>query len=242
MSVQSCYRLRRAPGAEGFAGAWDAAMAQAGKALLDIAFDRVIHGEDLPIFDKMGQRIAARRRYSDRMMMFLLRGFYPERFGRYRFDRDEAGMPAAARAPEPMAQALARIESALPEEPQWLMAPGALSDLLANQREADRFAEANPEVVAQEAARDEKPYEPPPHDWEPYQACDQSRLDPRPPEPPVHDWVSELRISTSEAMRERERARYAPREGEEPWETEARLADERAERELKRRRKKGATP
>jgi hypothetical protein len=220
MSVQSCYRLRRAPGANGFAAAWDAAIAQAGRALLDLAFERVISGEDIPIFDKAGNRIGTRRRYSERMTMFLLRGFYPERFGRQRIDTDSGERDGAAPAvepPPPVAQTLAALEPEMPAEPHRLMAPGALSDLLANEREQERFAAAWPEQAARDAAQGaEQPAPPPDHKWDPFiPASDQSRLDPPPPPPPVHDWVAELRLKTTaeeKAAREAKRQRRKRRD------------------------------
>jgi len=202
MSVQSCYRLRRSPGAEGFARAWAAAIEQASQALLDLTFERVISGEEVPILARDGQRIGSRRRYSERMTMFMLRAYFPERFGR-RNDAAVTARTSDASAPPapPIADALAALDPALPDEPHRLMAPGALSDLIANEREAERFAAEYPDAAAREAARDAEleamPLEPPPHDWDPFiPATGQARLDARPPEPPVHDWVSELRLRT----------------------------------------------
>ena len=73
MTVQSCYRLRRSPGAENFAAAWDAALHQASKMLADLAFDRAINGSDEPIFDREGRRVGRRMRHNDKLLMFLLR-------------------------------------------------------------------------------------------------------------------------------------------------------------------------
>lgn len=137
MSVQGCHALRRAPGAEGFAAAWDAAIDHAGRSLLALAMERVVDGEDVPVFNANGQRIAARRRYSDRMMMFLLRAYHPERFG---------GGPGPAAPPPPVVQpiagALATLEPVTPAEPHRLMQPDELAIRLAEisaqqQREKD---------------------------------------------------------------------------------------------------------
>lgn len=54
MSQQSCYRLRRSPGAEAFARAWDAAIEEASKRLVDVAFERAVMGVADPVFDKDG--------------------------------------------------------------------------------------------------------------------------------------------------------------------------------------------
>jgi len=82
MSERNCYTLRRAPGAEPFAAAWDAAIQQASRRLVDLAFDRVIHGSDEPVFDKEGRRIGRRMRQDNRLLMFLLRAYQPDRFPR----------------------------------------------------------------------------------------------------------------------------------------------------------------
>ncbi|MFN2473212.1 MAG: hypothetical protein ABR588_04750 [Sphingomicrobium sp.] len=57
LSANSAYRLRRTPGAENFASAWDAAMAQAARGLVDLAFDRAINGSEEPIFNRDGDRV-----------------------------------------------------------------------------------------------------------------------------------------------------------------------------------------
>ena len=81
MSTQSCYRLRRTPGAENFARAWDAAIGEAGKRLLDVAFERATIGAEEPVFDRDGQVVAVRNRPSDRMLIFLLRTRFGDRLG-----------------------------------------------------------------------------------------------------------------------------------------------------------------
>ncbi len=48
MSASSAYRLRRSPGGEAFAAAWDAAIHQAALHLVDVAFDRAIKGLPIP--------------------------------------------------------------------------------------------------------------------------------------------------------------------------------------------------
>lgn len=80
MSVGSAYRLRRAPGGESFARAWVAALAGAADRALDVAFTRAIEGQEEPVFDRDGCRIGAKRRTSDRLMMFILRAYMPDRF------------------------------------------------------------------------------------------------------------------------------------------------------------------
>jgi hypothetical protein len=125
MSVQSCYRLRRSPGAEAFAAAWDAALQEASKRLADIAFDRAINGVDDPVLDKEGRCVYVRTRYNDKLLMFLLRAHQPER---YRHAHQTVRQPSEPPPPElpPVAEALRSLEPETPPEPHRLMAPDEL--------------------------------------------------------------------------------------------------------------------
>ena len=127
MSVTSCYRLRRAPGAGNFAAAWDAAIHNASKRLLDVAFDRAINGSDEPVYDKDGRRVGRRMKTNDRLLMFLLRAYMPDRF--HSADGDPRLIdhePPLALAP--VSEALARLEPVEPDAPALLMAPDELYD------------------------------------------------------------------------------------------------------------------
>lgn len=109
MSVQSAYALRRAPGGEAFGEAWSAAIHQGAHKLVDIAFDRAIHGSDESVFNKEGDRVGRRMRQNDRLLMFLLRAHLPERYRHAHRDfrsADEAPAPA----PPSLAAAIARLE------------------------------------------------------------------------------------------------------------------------------------
>jgi hypothetical protein len=124
MSARSCYRLRRAPGAENFAAAWDAAIVQAVRKLLDVAVERAFNGSDEPVFDRNGNRVGRRMRTNDRMVKFLLRGFMPHIFG-----QTGSGGPISGGEPamvEPLAEALKRLAPVAPEAPHLLMAPDEL--------------------------------------------------------------------------------------------------------------------
>ncbi|HEX8308110.1 MAG TPA: hypothetical protein VF645_06785 [Allosphingosinicella sp.] len=70
----NCYELRRAPGAEGFRRAWDAALDFAVPKLKDIAFQRAIEGELVPVFSG-GKLMGFRRKYNDKLLMFCLRHY-----------------------------------------------------------------------------------------------------------------------------------------------------------------------
>jgi hypothetical protein len=129
MSTRSAYRLRRAPGAESFARAWDAALDAAADALADIAFSRAIEGVEEPVFDRDGCRIGAKTRYNDRLMMFLLRSYRPARFGPA---PDSARQPGEAPPPlaVPLAEAVAALSPVTPADPHLLSSPERLEDLV----------------------------------------------------------------------------------------------------------------
>lgn len=120
MSPGSAYRLRRSPGAENFAAAWDAALSQASLRLADVAFERALCGvEDEQKFDQYGDPLPRRVRFNDRLLMFLLRAHMPERYAQAHRDvrpADAAPPPATA----PLAEAIARLEPAEPQEPHLL--------------------------------------------------------------------------------------------------------------------------
>lgn len=128
MSASSAYRLRRSPGGEAFARAWDAAVAQAVSMLVDVAFDRAINGTVEPVLDANGRRIGSRHRPGDRMLMFLLAAHYPDRYGkqqRRRPGRGEAEAPPPTPTPS-VAEALDALTPVPPAEPEKLMAPADL--------------------------------------------------------------------------------------------------------------------
>ena len=129
MSARSCYRLRRSPGSENFAAAWEAALAQAARSLVDLAFERAINGSDEPVFDKDGHRVGRRMRHNDRLLMFLLRAYMPERFRHAHKSVREPREPPPP-ATEPLAEALHRLEPVAPEEPHLLMPPDELETAL----------------------------------------------------------------------------------------------------------------
>jgi hypothetical protein len=79
-AVEGAYRLRRRPGSEAFAAAWDAALAHATRCLVDEAYERALHGVSQPVFHQ-GEQVGERRHYSDALLMFLLRANDPTHFG-----------------------------------------------------------------------------------------------------------------------------------------------------------------
>lgn len=80
MSTEGAYYLRRQPGAEQFAASWAAALDHGVQHLTDLAIDRATHGTPVPIFWK-GEQVGERRRYNDRLLMFILKHHLPARYG-----------------------------------------------------------------------------------------------------------------------------------------------------------------
>lgn len=120
MTPSSAYKLRRSPGGEAFAAAWDAAIQQAAHALIDDAFERAFNGCDEPVYGRDGRVVGLRRRKSDAMAMFLLRKHFPERYGDLHRDRPERTAPPALPAVAATMIALGPVQ---PADPAALMAP-----------------------------------------------------------------------------------------------------------------------
>lgn len=73
MTRQSAYWLRRQPAGAGFAAAWDAALADAGRVIEEMALDRLIEGE-AEVIERDGAVVEVRRRPCDvRLLLFHLR-------------------------------------------------------------------------------------------------------------------------------------------------------------------------
>ena len=81
MSATSAYALRRRLDAAGFRQAWDHALDHGIRRLSDAAFSRALNRVAQPAFCK-GEQVGERRRYNDRLLMFLLSHADPLRFGR----------------------------------------------------------------------------------------------------------------------------------------------------------------
>ena len=136
MSVQSCYRLRRSHGAENFAAAWDAAIAQAARGLVDLAFERAINGTNEPVFDREGNQVGRRHRHHDGLLKFLLSAYLPERF-RHAHQRHIGPAEASPPRAEPVSDAMRRLTPVTPEHPHRLASPDQLDCDLLTARIAD---------------------------------------------------------------------------------------------------------
>jgi hypothetical protein len=98
MSLEGVYYLRRQKGAEEFRAAWDAALDFGVQKLKDIAFERAIEGEMIPIFTQ-GKLMGFRRKRNDRLLMFCLRHYGQDANGKrttinYFSSRAQAGSAA----------------------------------------------------------------------------------------------------------------------------------------------------
>jgi hypothetical protein len=74
MAQANAYALRRSAGAEEFRRAWDAALDFGLKRLKDIAFERAIEGQLVPVF-VAGKLMGFRRKRNDALLMFCLRHY-----------------------------------------------------------------------------------------------------------------------------------------------------------------------
>jgi hypothetical protein len=79
MSTEGAYNLRRQPGAESFRAAWQAALQLGVARVEDVVMDRALNGVEEPLYS-YGKLVGTRRRYNDRLLMFILRNRAPERF------------------------------------------------------------------------------------------------------------------------------------------------------------------
>ena len=132
-SKSSAYALRRAPGAEGFAAAWRIAIDNAAARALDECFERALVGTDEPVFDRDGQRVGRRFRQSDKLLMFILRAYMPDRFRHAERDSRLTTEPPPA-AIAPLQKAITLVEPSRPARPETTMEP---DDLEARLRCAD---------------------------------------------------------------------------------------------------------
>ena len=132
MSVTSCYRLRRAAGSESFARAWRAALVTAAERVVDLAFERAIEGDEIPVFHD-GRRIGSRRRYNDRMAMFIMRAYLPERF-RHAHESTRSPNEAPALREIPLPDAIEALAPVTPADPHLLTPPDALAAAVERER------------------------------------------------------------------------------------------------------------
>jgi hypothetical protein len=81
MAQRNCYALRRAAGAEEFRRAWDAALDFGVARMKDIAFERAIEGQLVPVFSG-GKLMGYQRKRNDALLMFCLRHYGQDASGK----------------------------------------------------------------------------------------------------------------------------------------------------------------
>jgi hypothetical protein len=79
MTPEGAYLLRRHPDGASFRQAWEAALALGVQQLEDIAMERALYGQEVPVYS-YGKLIGSRIVHNDRLLMFMLRNRAPTRF------------------------------------------------------------------------------------------------------------------------------------------------------------------
>lgn len=79
MSTVGAYHLRRQSGGEEFRAAWERALQLGVQRVEDVVMDRALNGVEEPLYS-YGKLIGTRRKYNDRLLMFILRNRAPDRF------------------------------------------------------------------------------------------------------------------------------------------------------------------
>jgi len=111
MSPEGAYYLRRQPGSEGFRRAWEAALDFGVQRLKDIAYERAIDGQLVPVF-VAGKLKGFRRIRNDRLLMFCLRMNARDEHGRRLsasyFSPGAGRLSGSAESPSPSGEGLGR--------------------------------------------------------------------------------------------------------------------------------------
>jgi len=81
LSRESAYQLYNRPAAHAFRRGWDALLDCSLRVVEDEAWSRAVNGVARPIFFQ-GEQVGEYRHYDERLTMFLLRSYRPERYGK----------------------------------------------------------------------------------------------------------------------------------------------------------------
>ncbi len=216
MSTHGVYHLRRSEGAEEFREAWQKALDLGVQRIEDVAMDRALNGVDEPLYS-YGKLIGTRKRYNDRLLMFMLRNRSPERFAegrakglgaigkmeverlkkewRAEWEAEQNGVtPQEVRASLDAKIEAARLEADHRRAEQWKrLSPAtrrahALFERLKARDDARIAAEDAARFEAERAPREERNEEP--YDWRP-----------KPPKPKPRKTVHSLKDEGFEADR-----------------------------------------
>ena len=152
-SLEALYKIRNAPGAEGFAAAWEEAVDRGMARLEDCALERAIEGEERFII-RRGEVVARWRRYDTPLLMFLLRNRRRDRFDAYGLRGGERPLSAAeerARAMEEEREAEEVLESINRKlermRERWLAAQAARDEADGDAGDADAGEDAGGDEV-----------------------------------------------------------------------------------------------
>jgi hypothetical protein len=85
---RTAYYLRTNPDAQDFAQAWDEAIQEAADHLEREARRRAVEGTAEPVYYK-GEQVGAIQRFSDTLLIFLLKGARPEKYAEWRVNKNE---------------------------------------------------------------------------------------------------------------------------------------------------------
>ena len=122
MTRQSAYWVRRQPWAADFAQRWDAALAEAGGRIEQLALDRLVDGEE-EVIEREGCIVEVRRRPCDvRLLLFHLKRLEDQRSAHQalrqavlmrRLERQAEPVAAAAKATGPDASKASKIREVI---------------------------------------------------------------------------------------------------------------------------------
>ncbi|WP_279350053.1 hypothetical protein [Erythrobacter litoralis] len=124
-SMEALYKLRARPGAEGFAGAWDAALERGVQRLEDCALERALKGTPTPIVSA-GKLLGTWDKPDNTLLRFLLQHRLPARYG---VQDVKPGHPLYESI---RAEVLAEIEAARPDEDELIEGINAKLSLMRN--------------------------------------------------------------------------------------------------------------
>ena len=147
MAAVGAYYLRRQPGSESFRAAWSAALDHGVQRMKDIAFERAVEGELIPILAG-GKLLGYRRRFNDRLLMFCLRHYGEDAAGkRTTINYFSTKASAGAQSGSPQARSDARV-STIDATSRPACAEGDRTDVTDSLRDGPAsFAEACSTVI-----------------------------------------------------------------------------------------------
>lgn len=105
-STSAMYQLRKRPGAESFARAWDKAVEAGARRVLDLLMAHAIHGTPEKLL-KDGEVILERRKFNTRAMMWIVQQRFPEQYG---------GSLNAGNAPNSMPHSIRKLRASWQKE------------------------------------------------------------------------------------------------------------------------------